>query len=146
MKPTVTWVVTFDGARVRAFDWRRADRTLNPIALGVDPGGHHPAFRDRPVRTHASVGPARGAGDPKTDSERELEARFVAAIVAALTQHAAAHAFDRLVVAAPPRVLGSFRAQAPPALIAKLQAEIGHDYVNTPDDALLTAIEGHVAP
>ncbi len=146
MKTAITWVVTFDGARVRAFEWQRANRALAAIALGVDAGEQHPMFRDRPVRTHDSVGPTRGAGDPKSDAERVLEERFVDAVTAALTLFATRRAFDHLIIAAAPRALGYFRARASPDLLAMVDAQIDHDYVNTPTDALLRAIEDKATP
>lgn len=146
MKTAITWVVTFDGARVRAFEWHKANRALAAIALGVDAGEQHPMFRDRPVRGHASVGPSRGVGDPKSDAERNLEERFVDAVTAALALFAKRRAFDHLIIAAAPRALGYFRAHASPDLLAMVDAQIDHDYVNTPTDALLRAIEDKATP
>lgn len=146
MKRSITWLVTFDGAQARAFEWGRAERRLTPVELGVEPASHHPMFSDRPTRTHARIGPRRGAGDPKSDGERRLEAQFVEQVIAVLNGHAARHAFDQLIIAAPPRALGDFRSQAPSQLKAIVRGEIGHDYVNAAPETLLEAIEGLVAP
>lgn len=146
MKRSITWLVTFDGAQARAFEWARAERRLTPVELGAGSASHHPIFSDRPTRTHSRIGPRRGSGDPKSDAERRLEAQFVEQVIAALTGHASRHAFDQLIIAAPPRALGEFRNQVPPQLKAIVRGEIGHDYVNAATETLLEAIESLVAP
>jgi protein required for attachment to host cells len=146
MKHTVTWVVTFDGAEARAYAWERAARKLVAVDIGIKKGERRPAHTDRPVRTYASASSARGAGDPKTDPERDLEETFIKSVVTALAERAAAPAFHHLIIAAPPRALGAFRTLAPEALRAKIQTEIRHDYVHTTPAALLDRLTEHVVP
>jgi protein required for attachment to host cells len=146
MNHTITWVATFNGAEFRAYAWDRAADRLSPIELSVAPAQRKAEFTDRPVRTYSSASSARGAGDPRTDAERTLEEEFVISITGVLAAQAAQGAFHRLVIAAPPRALGVFRAHAPSTLSQTIQTEIGHDYVNTPQDALRARLHEHVVP
>jgi protein required for attachment to host cells len=49
-------------------------------------------------------------------------------------------AFDRLIVAASPRALGTFRATAPKALMSLVVKEIAGDYVNGDEEQFLAAL------
>lgn len=146
MKPVIVWVVTFDGAEARVYAWDRGARRLTPIDLGLAAGAHRPEYADRPGRTFKSVGEARGSGDPRTEGERNLEDAFVKHLIEALSGQAQAHAFQKLVIAAPPRALGAFRRHAPDALTSRIQTEIGRNHVNTPTAALLDRLDEAVVP
>jgi protein required for attachment to host cells len=146
MKKTITWVATFNGAEARFYVWEREARKLKPLDLGIVDGRHRPEYADRPVRTYASIGAARGAGDPKIDGERALEEAFVARVAEALAAQAESAAFHKLCIAASPRALGAFRQSAPAALTQKILVEIAHDYVNTPPLELIDRLDDHVLP
>jgi protein required for attachment to host cells len=141
MRSVTTWVATFNGAEARFYDWRRADKALLPLDLGIEAGDHRPAHSDRPVRTYASAGTARGTGDPETDAERGLEQAFVEGVSQALDRSLLR--FDRLVIAASPRALGAFRGAASPSVLGKVWHEIGHDYVHTPLPELVHRLHEH---
>ncbi len=51
-----------------------------------------------------------------TDPERRLEDGFVASLVSHFVEMASEKAFDKLIVAAGPRALGAFQANAPKSL------------------------------
>jgi len=63
---------------------------------------------DRPGRFHARVGPRRSAVE-NTDWHRLAEERFAVEIAQALYRLAHTNRFQRLVVVAPSRVLGTLR-------------------------------------
>lgn len=146
MRKIITWVATFNGANARIYEWDRSANRLTTQAEPIAEAAHRPAFADAPVTTYSSASSARGTGDPKTDAERALEEAYVAKLAAALDAKARLGAFQRLIIAAPPRVLGAFRALAPELLHDKIHGEIGHDYVNTPSANLLERLESHVVP
>ncbi len=141
MPHTITWVATFNGAGARFYEWRRAEGALLPLDLGVEAGDHRPVYTDRPVRTYASAGTARGTGDPEVDGERSLEQAFVERVAEVLAWHTAR--FDRLVIAAGPRALGAFRTAAAAPVMEKVWQEIHHDYVNTPPATLHERLNEH---
>ena len=141
MPETATWIATFNGAEARFYEWRRADKTLTPLDLGVEAGAHRPDYADRPVRSYASAGSARGSGDEQVDGERSLEQAYVTRVAEALERSLGR--FDRLVVAAAPRALGAFRSAAAGSVLDKLWREIRHDYVNTPADSLVERLTAH---
>lgn len=146
MQHLTTWVATFNGAEARFYLWDRPAHHVTLIDLGLAPGAHRAEFTDRPVRSYSSASTARGAGDPRMDSERALENSFVGQVVSALADQLEKKAFQHLVIAAPARALGAFRATAPDMLMKSVRIEIPHDYVNTPVDALLARLSEHVVP
>src|SRR3954464_8611167 len=63
---------------------------------------------DRPGRSNASVGVARSAME-ETDWHHIAEERFAGELAEALYRHAQAKRFEKLVIIAPPKALGSLR-------------------------------------
>ena len=78
---------------------------------------------DRPGRVHARLGPQRSAIED-TDWHRLAEDRFAAEIADALYRLAHAHRFQRLIVVAPPRVLGTLRKSFHKEVRERVEAEV----------------------
>lgn len=87
-------------------------------------------WSDRPGRGSAGPGLSRHAFDPHETERDQERARFAAHVVAALEDRAASA--DRIVIAAAPRMLGELRARLPPALAARVVAELDKDLVKVP--------------
>lgn len=100
------------------------EKTLNN-AKSSDQG------RDKPGRAFESVGARRSAYEAP-DHHQRAEDRFVAEILGELDAEAAAGAFDRLVVLAPPAALGVARASAPPRLAALVIGWIDKNLTKSP--------------
>jgi protein required for attachment to host cells len=86
---------------------------------------------DAPGRAFASVGAARSAMG-ETDFHDLSEDRFAADAVELLNQRALANRFERLIVVAPPAVLGEMRKHYNKALSARLVGEIAKDLTGHP--------------
>src|SRR3954467_15196562 len=71
---------------------------------------------DRPGRSNASVGVARSAME-ETDWHDIAEERFAGELAEALYRHAHAGRFEKLVIIAPPRVLGNLRKSLHPEVV-----------------------------
>jgi protein required for attachment to host cells len=78
---------------------------------------------DRPGRVHARVGPRRGAVE-QVDWHRLAEDRFAGEIAQALYRLAHANRFQRLIVVAPPRLLGVLRKAFHKEVVERLEAEV----------------------
>src|SRR3954467_5095284 len=63
---------------------------------------------DRPGRSNASVGVARSAME-ETDWHHLAEERFAGELAEALHRHSHINPFEKLVVIAPPKILGNLR-------------------------------------
>src|SRR5262249_56428762 len=86
----------------------------------------HEQGTDRPGRYAAPDGTSRSATE-QTDWHQQAEDRFASQVAEVLYKKAHEHAFERLIVAAPPKSLGSMRRAFRKELAAKVTAEIPKD-------------------
>jgi protein required for attachment to host cells len=86
---------------------------------------------DQPGRTAGPPGPARSAVEP-TDWHQLGEDRFAKDIAAALYRRAHAGGFDKLVVVAPPKVLGILRKEMHKEVTERITAEVPKELTGHP--------------
>ena len=86
---------------------------------------------DRPGRSSASVGVARSAME-ETDWHHIAEERFAGELAEALYRHAHANLFEKLVIIAPPTVLGNLRKALHAEVTARIAAEIPKELTSHP--------------
>jgi protein required for attachment to host cells len=86
---------------------------------------------DRPGRSNASVGVARSAME-ETDWHHIGEERFAGELADALYRHAHANRFEKLVVIAPPKILGNLRKAFHAAVAERVTAEIPKELTSHP--------------
>ena len=86
---------------------------------------------DEPGRTRGPHGPAKSAMEP-TDWHQLAEDRFAKDIAAALYRRAHAGRFDKLVVVAPPRVLGVLRKELHKEVVERITAELPKELTSHP--------------
>jgi protein required for attachment to host cells len=86
---------------------------------------------DRPGRSSASVGVARSAME-ETDWHDIAEERFAGELADALYRHARADLFEKLVIIAPPKVLGNLREVLHAEVSARVAAEIPKELTSHP--------------
>jgi protein required for attachment to host cells len=96
---------------------------------------------DAPGRSFESVGTARHSVAPRTDPERIEEQRFAGRIVERLDQAAGHSRFDKLILVAPPRMLGDLRAALTPRLASLLSATLARDLTKIPQARLVGHLE-----
>lgn len=137
-KKTITWVLVADGAQARVLSNDGPGRGLKPaMDRGFESGRQHTReiVSDRqgrhPDRTGGGGG--RHAMDPKTDPHRHMEHEFARSLAEVLEKEAINKRFDRLVLVAPPRMLGDLRAELAPHARAAVTAEVDKDLVHLAD-------------
>lgn len=86
---------------------------------------------DRPGRASASVGAARSAME-EADWHHIAKERFAAVLSEALYRHAHANRFEKLVVIAPPKILGDLRKVLHAEVAARIAAEIPKELTSHP--------------
>jgi protein required for attachment to host cells len=86
---------------------------------------------DAPGRNLGPPGPAKSAVEP-TDWHHLAEERFAKDIAAALYRRAHAGRFDKLVVVAPPKVLGVLRKEMHKEVTARITAELPKELTSHP--------------
>lgn len=125
-----TWIVVADGAVARFYSLAGPAAKIEP-ALPYELRHPNPASRDQgtdhPGRVHESSGVARHAVQPRVDPHRETKRTFAHEIGELLAARAHENAFDRLVIVAPPQMMGDLRTCFDDATKARVKAEITKD-------------------
>jgi protein required for attachment to host cells len=86
---------------------------------------------DRPGRSNASLGVARSAME-EVDWHHLAKERFADELAEALYRHAHANLFERLVVIAPPKILGKLRKAFHAKVVDRIAAEIPKELTSHP--------------
>lgn len=128
MKPTRTWILVTDGGHARILEALGRGKNVHVFSeANLNNTPSHLKFRDRVVRVHESLGYTRHSLEPRQDLHRALEVLFASQLGAMLGGYAASNSFDRLVVVAPPTMLGQLRKVLPSNTREKIVAEIDKD-------------------
>ena len=129
------WVVVADAGRARLFAMDRGPSTLYQMPDAEMEGPHRRGraiMADRPGRTFDSTGQHRHALEPHTDPERNDELRFLKSVVERIHRAHKGREVEKLVLVAPPRVLGDFRAMLPAGLRKIVTHELARDLAHAP--------------
>jgi protein required for attachment to host cells len=86
---------------------------------------------DRPGRSFASLGVPRSSME-EVDWHHLAKERFADELAEALYLHAHAHRFERLVIIAPPKILGCLRRAFHPEVLDRIAAEIPKELTTLP--------------
>lgn len=140
MKPITTWIVIADAGTVRIV----ANDGLGKGLYGHSTDGlvapAVTALSDAPGMTNAPVGPNRGGiSDP--DLKGQAAASFATTIIAYLEEARRDARFQRLVLIAPPAMLGLLRQRLSAPLREVLRADIAKDLTHVPLDDLPAHLE-----
>ena len=129
-KKSTTWILVCDGARGRILANRGRGTGLSEIESAENKDAREPTRKlgsDRPGRSFDSVGGGRHALVSPADWHRFEKTQFAKEMAAIINEAALKNRFDRLVLAAPPRVLGDLRQALRPQATRKVTGEIGKD-------------------
>ena len=99
---------------------------------------------DRPGRTHSSVGSARSAMQ-ETNWHKLEKHRFAKDIADALYSAAHSGRYDKLVIAAPPMIMGDLRKAMHKEVSDKVVAEVSKDLTNMPPHEIEKIFAGNGA-
>lgn len=140
--PRDALVFVGDGAKA-LFLRNKGDAELVNLVVERILEQENPATRDqgtdRPGRSFASAGTHRSAME-QTDWHQLAEDRFVGEVADALYKQAHAGRFDKLIVVAPPKVLGGLRKAFHKEVADRIAAEVPKDLTKHP----LHDIEKHL--
>lgn len=133
-KKKKTWIVVADGARSAVYVNNGRGTGLQELSRSESEAGRIPT-RDlgagKPGRGFAP-GDARHAFDDPVDWHRQEKRIFAREVVEAINSAAERKAFDRLIVAAPSKIMSEFRSNLSQRAKKRLKAEITKDLTNTP--------------
>ncbi len=120
------WLVVADGAGARIYASDELLDTLTPVDQLHHQHGHV-THGDGQVTTHLP-GAGANAHDAHHDGARETEERFARALARLVDDGERKHAFERVILVAPPRFLGALRHELGAAAARRVVASIHHDW------------------
>jgi protein required for attachment to host cells len=147
MRQKRTWILVADGARARVLRSAGRDRHLEAVEgleLAADHARTHELMTDRLGRVVEAHGKARHAVEPKSDPHRELKRSFAAKLAAILDERLQQGAYHRLVLVAPPKMLGDLRAALSPAVRHAVAAELAKDLTQVTMRDIPDHLHGHI--
>ena len=140
---TATWVLVADahGARIFSFVDKHDGWALRETLKG-DGSGHPEQTADFGAKAseHKGALHAHGESDPKQDAER----RFAHTLSRVLERGHVQGDFAKLVLVAPPKLLGGLRENLNQGLQAAVVAELPKDYVHSDAKELARLIQPHL--
>ncbi len=135
MKSNRTWIVIADGSRAKVLEVQGREfgiSTVDDMSVAMDLPPNRDLQSDRPGRSFESANSSRHAVESRIDPHRELK-RTVAKMTVDNLNHALKDGrFDRLILVAPPTMLGDLRDALTPPLLEKVTAELVKDLVKVP--------------
>ena len=126
----ITWILVVDRAKAVIYESRGPGIPLANIAELDNPRGRlreREVNSDRPGRAFDRVGGGRHAHSSEEDLADHDARTFASQLVAQLEHGRSRQAFSRLVLVAPPKLLGMLRAALPEALGSLLAATLPKD-------------------
>lgn len=142
---TQTWVVVADGAKALVMAYHGPDQPLQPIPDGDFKQPNLPSreiVTDDRGRGFAGKGisEARGAMEYTSDPHEFEETRFLGRVSDFLDNHVSE--FDRLIVAAAPKALGTLRKKVSDNVQKKIYAELDKDLAGLSLEDMRSHLQG----
>ncbi|MFA5949678.1 MAG: host attachment protein [Hyphomicrobium sp.] len=140
MKATRTWILIADGSRARILEQRGPETKVRPVEGEKYETESKPSRElgsDRPGRVVESVGHQHHAVEPKYDLHRGLETMFANQLADILSHRLREGLYDRLIMIAPPAMLGDLRKSIPRPVQEVVVAELAKDLTKIPNDELM---------
>ena len=131
MNNDVTWILVGDASRARLFSSRGRQAHLNLVQDFDHPEGrasNQELTTDRPGRTHQSAGPGKSAMEPHTPPKQVEQRHFGQLLADVLHKGLDDHAYQHLVLVAPPHFLGLLRESLTPRVQQVVRSSLDKDY------------------
>lgn len=151
-KNSLTWVLVADGQQARFYGYHQTIQRVSltganphhyfdeksgfelvPIADGIlnaDPLAGYQIGHERRGTSSSSTGAEHNTFEPHGDTEAELKRRYSKLIVEKLTTACQAKLFDRLILAAPAKLIGALRKDMPAEVVARITAVLSKDLMH----------------
>jgi len=127
MRRPRTWFLVADGSRARLVFEIGNDSTGSELVFRAERLRMREAIGGPPGRSFASVGRRRSAMEARSDPVREDEREFAAMLAKVLDDQLKAGGYDRVVIAAAPRMLGEIRRAVSGDVAERVLAELPKD-------------------
>jgi len=145
MKPIIDWILLANSEKARVVARRGAGHPLEPLS-GLTWNADPPvALSDRSGTKYSIAG--HGTDTPENaDPTRLAESRFAAQLADRLEKHQVDADFDRLIIAAAPRMLGELRKHLKGPVRDVILAELDKNLIDVPVDELSAHLAEFVVP
>ena len=147
MKKPVTWILTVDHQRARAYAYDRPSGVQPVDALTMEdqlPVSHEAGAHRPDIGFAGRGGPGHGF-EPRTTPHDKAARRFVDRVAAAVGEAMDQGAFQRLILVAPPRALGELRDSLPDAVRDRIVGELDLDLTKASVDSVRAHVERFLA-
>ncbi len=144
MAKTTTWLLVADSSRARLFSANGGTNGLETLSDNFCGEAREKAKdrgSDRPGRVQESANSAHHAVEAPTDPKTHEIQRFVQDIAGQVSRDAIANKFDRLIVAAPPQVLGYYRQYLGEQAKARIVAEVPKSFTQLKEHQILERVK-----
>ena len=133
-----TWILVADEGRDRLFEGAATDGALTELAGFAHPEAHHPeaTARGHLPRVQESASSARHAIEPRITAEQKQAEEFARALSDILNDGRVEHRYQRLVLVAPPRFLGTMRAALDPQVSKLVTQTLNKDITKASVEAI----------
>jgi len=135
MKAIKTWILIADGARARILMNEGPGKGLSavyPFDFIASRAKTQAYGSDKPGRTFESADGSRHAMAPRVDWHKFGKKLFAKSMAKVLNAAETSHAFDRLILVAPPVTIGSLRGELNAATRKRVTGELGKDITQVP--------------
>lgn len=127
-----TWFLVADGRRARVLvEQRRGAELEEHWAMEIEEDDLYDP-QDRAPRSFDRTGAGRHAMDKGRSLHEQEEENFLKRLANRVAEAGTQGQFDHLVVAAPPRALGSLREKLPAGVQSRIRAETPKDLLSEP--------------
>lgn len=144
MKRTKTWVLVADATRARILTPEHAGqafKTLEGMTFSHEDPKTSEMVRDGLSLSFDSAGYGRHPVTPQTDPHREEKRNFAKDLAVILAAELEKKSFDRLILIAPPQMLGDLRPHLSDAVRKTVSASLDLDLTKTPDDKIASHLQ-----
>ena len=141
--PTSTWVLVADaqGARIFSFLDKAGQWTLHDTLKG-DGSGHPEQTSNLGPKASEHKGALHGHGE--INAKETQERRFAHTLAHVLEKGLGTKAFAKLVLVAPPKLLGDLRENLSRGLQSAVVAEVHKDYTHSGVNELMTRLQAEL--
>lgn len=139
------WILVADRARARLFESKGPKGPLLEVQSFSHPEGRlaeRDLARDRPPRTHESMGSDRHAIEPHTSERDKSDDQFARELHGVLEKGRVEHSYEKLVLIAPPRFLGTLHATLGKHVSACIVTEVAKDLTQSDVETIAANLNG----
>ncbi|HUY67954.1 MAG TPA: host attachment protein [Alphaproteobacteria bacterium] len=166
-KQPVIWALIADGKQARVYECRRVEKIVpmsgttrhaysteelewelvprKDMSQEAESPGDYQTGHSQRGSIFGATASVRHTVEPHVDMKEELKRRFMHAVAQKLDETCRNKAFDRLIVALPPRMLGELREYLDPRVRNTIMAELPHEFAHCGTRELLAHIRPALA-